>query len=185
MGSHFILQGIFSIKGSNPDLLHCRQILYHPSHQGRPLLSLVKYFQNSSKIFCCLVTQVKSDIFVTPWTPLSVGFSRQEYWGGLPFPTSRDIFNSGIELRSPVSLLHWRQILYPWATWENISKTALYQFQTVLICQFHPINILLTVLGKIMFTSGRNGQCILWIYLDGKTITKLLYKTAFALLFSN
>ena len=24
---------------------------------------------------------------VTPWTPLSMGFSRQEYWSGLPFPS--------------------------------------------------------------------------------------------------
>ena len=33
-------------------------------------------------------------LFVTPWTaayqaPLSMGFSRQEYWSGLPFPSSR------------------------------------------------------------------------------------------------
>ena len=27
-------QGIFLTQGSNPDLLHCRQILYRPSHQG-------------------------------------------------------------------------------------------------------------------------------------------------------
>ena len=35
-GCHFLLQGIFLIQGLNPDLLHCRQILYHLSHQGRP-----------------------------------------------------------------------------------------------------------------------------------------------------
>ena len=33
-GSHFLLQGIFLIQGLNPGLLHCRQILYHLSHQG-------------------------------------------------------------------------------------------------------------------------------------------------------
>ena len=32
---HFLLQGIFPTQGSNLDLLHCRQILYHLSHQGR------------------------------------------------------------------------------------------------------------------------------------------------------
>ena len=42
----------------------------------------------------------------TPWTvacqtPLSMRFSRQEYWRGLPFPSSGDLPNSGIE---PVSL---------------------------------------------------------------------------------
>ena len=31
-----LLQGIFPTQGSNPGLLHCRQILYHLSHQGRP-----------------------------------------------------------------------------------------------------------------------------------------------------
>ena len=33
-GSHSLLQGIFPTWGSNPGLLHCRQILYHLSHQG-------------------------------------------------------------------------------------------------------------------------------------------------------
>ena len=43
---------------------------------------------------------------VTPWTvarqaPLSLGFSRQEYWSGLPFPSPGDLPNPGIEPRSP------------------------------------------------------------------------------------
>ena len=43
MGSHFLLQGIFPTQGSNPCLLHCRQILYPLSHRGSPcsLLCLV------------------------------------------------------------------------------------------------------------------------------------------------
>ena len=36
MGSHSLLQGIFLIQGSNPGLLHCRQILYQLSHQRNP-----------------------------------------------------------------------------------------------------------------------------------------------------
>ena len=44
--------------------------------------------------------------FVTPWTvacqaPLSIGFSRQEYWSRLPFLSPGDLPNPGIELRSP------------------------------------------------------------------------------------
>ena len=40
-------------------------------------------------------------LLATPWTtahqaPLSMGFSRQEYWNGLPFPTPRDLLNSGM-----------------------------------------------------------------------------------------
>ena len=42
----------------------------------------------------------------TPWTvarqaPLSVGFSRQEYWSGLPFPSPGKLPNSGIKPGSP------------------------------------------------------------------------------------
>ena len=53
-------------------------------------------------LFSC---QVVSNSFVTPWTVacqalLSMGFSRQEYWSGLPFPPSGDILNSGIEPES-------------------------------------------------------------------------------------
>ena len=36
VGSHSLLQGIFLIQGSNPSLLHGRQILYCQSHQGSP-----------------------------------------------------------------------------------------------------------------------------------------------------
>ena len=35
VGCHTLLQGIFPTQGSNPGLLHCRQILYRLSHQGR------------------------------------------------------------------------------------------------------------------------------------------------------
>ena len=34
VGYHFLLQGIFSTQGSNPDVLHCREILHRLSHQG-------------------------------------------------------------------------------------------------------------------------------------------------------
>ena len=35
--------------------------------------------------------------------PLSMGFSRQEYWSGLPFPPPGDLPNPGFEPVSPVS----------------------------------------------------------------------------------
>ena len=38
---------------------------------------------------------------VTYQVPLFMGFSRQEYWSGLPFPSPRDLPDSGIEPRSP------------------------------------------------------------------------------------
>ena len=55
--------------------------------------------------------------FVTPWTaacqaPLSMGFFRQEYWSGLPFPSPGFFPTQGLNL-SLLRLLHCRQILYP------------------------------------------------------------------------
>ena len=52
------------------------------------------------KLFSCV------QLFVTPWTvacqaPLSMGFSRQEYWSGLTFPSPGDLPNPGNEPRSP------------------------------------------------------------------------------------
>ena len=51
--------------------------------------------------------------FATPWTiacqvPLSMGFSRQEYWSGLSFPSPGDLAHPGIE----PSFLHFRELLY-------------------------------------------------------------------------
>ena len=57
-------------------------------------------------------------LFGTPWTiahqaPLSLGFSRQEYWSGLPFPPPEDLPDSGIEprsLRSPALADEFNQV---------------------------------------------------------------------------
>ena len=45
-------------------------------------------------------------LFATPWTvahqaPLSMGFSRQEYWSGVPFPSPGDLSDPGIDPGSP------------------------------------------------------------------------------------
>ena len=51
--------------------------------------------------------------FVNPWTvayqaPPIIGFSRQKYWSGLPFPSPEDFPKPAMNL----GLLHWRQTLY-------------------------------------------------------------------------
>ena len=53
----------------------------------------------------CMLSHVC--LFVTLWTvaqqvPLTMGFSRQEYWSGLPFPSSGNLPYSGIEPGSPI-----------------------------------------------------------------------------------
>ena len=52
----------------------------------------------------CMLSCVQ--LFATPWTvayqaPLPMGFSRQEYWSGLPFPSLGDLLDPGIEPVSP------------------------------------------------------------------------------------
>ena len=59
---------------------------------------------NCYVVLCCVSQSVSSNS-VIPWTiadqaPLSIGFSRQEYWNGLPFPSPGDLPDPGIEPRS-------------------------------------------------------------------------------------
>ena len=56
-------------------------------------------------------------VFVTLWTvahqtPLSMAFSRQEYWSGLPFPPLSDLPNPGVEPSSHYVSCIGRQVLY-------------------------------------------------------------------------
>ena len=80
VGSHSLLQGIFSTQWSNTGRLHCRWIPYQLSHNG------------------------VSNTFVIPWTiahqaPLFMGFPRQAY---LPFPFPRHLPDPRIEPTCPV-----------------------------------------------------------------------------------
>ena len=60
-------------------------------------------------IKCCMLSHFSGvQLFVSPWTvacqaPLSIEFSRQEHWSGLPFSFPGDLPNTGIEARSLVS----------------------------------------------------------------------------------
>ena len=59
-------------------------------------------------VWCAVLSHsVMSDSFATPQTvahqpPLSMGFSRQEYWSGLPCPPPGDLPNPGIKCKSPI-----------------------------------------------------------------------------------
>ena len=71
---------------------------------------------------CVCYSPSRVRFFVTPWTvarqaPLSMGFSRPEYWSGLPCPPPEDLSDPEIK---PTCLLHYRQILYHWATGEAL-----------------------------------------------------------------
>ena len=65
----------------------------------------------------------------TPWTvahqaPLSMGFSRREYWSGLPFPSPGDLPYSGIEPKSLTSPALAGGFFTPSASWEALGTAA-------------------------------------------------------------
>ena len=65
VGSRSLLQGIFPTKGSNPGLLHCRQILYCLSHQGSH--SLITFDEKDSTVsttsHCCNAGSIFSPFY--------------------------------------------------------------------------------------------------------------------------
>ena len=66
---------------------------------------------------------LQSYLFVTLWSVdcqarLSMGFSRQEYWGGLPCPSPGDLSDPGIKPASLTSPLLAGGFITPSATWE-------------------------------------------------------------------
>ena len=68
----------------------------------------------------------------TAWTvahqaSLSMGFFKQEYWSGLPFPPPGHIPHSGLNLQL-LCLLRCRQILYSWATWEALINKYIHRY---------------------------------------------------------
>ena len=74
----------------------------------------------------CAQTLNRVRLFTTPWTisleaPLSMGFPRQEYWSGLPFPSPGDLPNPGIKPESPESPALAGRSFTTGATWEALS----------------------------------------------------------------
>ena len=68
-----------------------------------------------------------SDYFETLWTvahqaPLSMGFSRQEHWSGLPFPPPGDLPDPGIEPASLAAPVLAGGFFTTSATWEAFAK---------------------------------------------------------------
>ena len=96
---------------------------HYATHIFKPIFSLM----SSMNSMCMLSHFSRVWLFATAWTvtrqtPLSMGFSRQEYQSGLPCPPPGDLSDSGIEPMSPVAsalqvdslpLSHNRKPIYP------------------------------------------------------------------------
>ena len=73
---------------------------YQDVSSSRCYVHIYIHTHAQTKSFSCV------QLFATLWTlslqaPLSMGFSRQEYWNGLPVPSPEDLPNSWIEPKSP------------------------------------------------------------------------------------
>ena len=99
-----ILQGIFPIQGSNPGLLHCRQIIFHLSHQRSPTFS-----QGSPSPSHSL--HLQHYLLLPLYTYLIVPVNCTTHWAlGQPcFPTFTYLFDSNlttnINLSLPIKIL--------------------------------------------------------------------------------
>ena len=80
------------------------------------------------KYVCVLSCSIVSDsFFEAAWTvahqaPLTMEFSRQEYWSGVPFPTPQDLPNPGIEPMSLESHTMAVEFFTTSTTWETHTK---------------------------------------------------------------
>ena len=92
------------LKEINPDyslerLMLKLKLQYFGHLMGRTDLLKKTQFSSVQSLSCVR-------LFATPWTvayqaPPSIGFSRQEYWSGLPFPSPGDLPDPGIKPGSP------------------------------------------------------------------------------------
>ena len=64
----------------------------------------------------------RKGIFKKNPPPLSIGFSRQEYWSGLPFPPPGDLLDPGIEAASRMSPALVGVFFTTTTTWDALKK---------------------------------------------------------------
>ena len=86
------------------------------------LISLLLLFRSYWESCCYSLSRIR--LFATPWTvarqsPLSLGFPRQGYWSGLPFPPSGNLPDPGIEPVPPSSPALTGRFFTIWATRED------------------------------------------------------------------
>ena len=73
---------------------------------GKPVTDFSSSLKNQEQVKVKVKSLSHVLLFATPWTvanqaPLSMGFSRQEYWRGLPFPSPGNLPNPDIKPTAP------------------------------------------------------------------------------------
>jgi len=95
---------------------------------------------NVNQLCACMLSYFsRVRLFVTPWTvvcqaPLSMGFSKQENWNGLPFPSPGDLPHPGIEpvFLTSLSPALAEGFLTTSATLEALNQLYIYTFVSIL-----------------------------------------------------
>ena len=107
-------------------------------------LSASRVFQD---LCACLLNHFRRVwLFAFLWTithqaPLSMGFSRQEYWGGLPFPLLTDLPNPGIKPISIISPALAGRVFISSATWEVLHHLRYFLKTVYLLCNCNKMKV--------------------------------------------
>ena len=111
----------------------CADVYIHGADELEPLPSGV--YMLVLCMFVCLLIQSYLTLCkpMDCWTPLSMEFSKQEYWSGLPFPSPGDLPDPGMELESLVSP-SLASRFFTSTTWEALAcVTGVHHTHTVCI----------------------------------------------------
>ena len=108
-------------------------------------------------LYCCchLVAKSVSNSFAVPWTvacqaPLSIEFSRQEYWNGLPCPSPGNLLEPGIEPASLMSPALTGRFFTTGAIWEGSAKRCAPQLLSLCSRAREPQLLSLRVLEPVL-----------------------------------
>ena len=159
-------------------------------------IKYINYFWNINKKVVCAQLLSRGQPFTTLWTvvcqaPLSMGFSRQKYLSGLPFPPPEDLPNPEIE---PASLafpslaggsfttsVTWEahqlkldssKTIHLPIYWSQLSLLLIESIHVPLLIHLHPLSLLWAPGGRTSFFIF----CFDWVWLMGTTSGRLMQR---------
>ena len=138
------------------------------------LLLIVPYFwvaDSWTLSSCCGLVAKLCQTLVTPWAaafqaPLSIGFPRQEYWSGLPFPSPGDLLDPGIKPASPAlaGRVFTAEPPGKWWTWTpssvQFSHSVMYDSLWRYGLQHEHLIVLMKVLLLSVSPEARSKRCM-------------------------
>ena len=139
MGSHFLLQGIFSTQVLNAHLLNYRQILYQLSYQGSPKIS------EGSVIIWKMLNNKERQIKIS---------MRTKHWWHLPVKMSWKLQNILLWTERQILKSSWKMLknVYSWV------KTGICYFQRPVRVMFEPTSIGRVLLLAVITVRTRKAQ---------------------------